>query len=535
MRTVATGDSSSTWPSSLNSLPAFSGDRRGALERYSEALAINSGHNSLLQKIAFLRRACAPLDERNENAVEKHDADSGRTRAVASSSSTPLSAPPPSTSAHDADERDDDDDDDDCVVVTQRRRGGPAVSVPPAARDARGDAGSDDESASMPVSSVRAAATVAAAAAAPFVALPSAALQLPAAHEAGPTASLEPGRAGPGAAAGASVSSHTALVDGYTCYVDGLATLPGGFGLPRKLFERLYSYQRAGIAWMWSLHADAGSGSGSGGGAAGDKVCGGILADDMGLGAFTAAMRYGNGAVSCGLVASCTGRRSHASGCLRPSARATGKTLQSVAFVSGLLHSERASTVLVGAPLSVLGVWEAEFKRWAPEVVVATYHGAAGAARDRIVRKVQRDGGVLLTTHVSGAGWLNRAGSTRGVAASALASHARHPRHMERCSTLARSLSVLPTRLCAGYDPHQRGEAGGTGGQRGRRRRRRANGSIRDALSDCGFRHRPHDMGRLHPRRGALAGFRGARSAFSAPVSMGWRGMDGWVECGGRE
>ena len=260
---------------------------------------------SLLQKIAFLRRACAPLDERNEHAIEKHDAeiaDSGRTRAVASSSSTtaaPLSAPPSSTSAYDADQRDDDDDDDDCVIVTQRRRGVPAASAPPASRDARGDAGSDDES-SVPLGSVRAAATDAGAAAARFVAPPSAVPQLPAAHEVGPITSLEPLHAGLGAAAtaAASMSSRTALVDGYTCYVDGLATLPGGFGLPRKLFERLYSYQRAGIAWMWSLHADAGSG-GSGGGGGGDKVCGGILADDMGLGAFPAAIRR----VALGLVA----------------------------------------------------------------------------------------------------------------------------------------------------------------------------------------------------------------------------------------
>ncbi len=42
-----------------------------------------------------------------------------------------------------------------------------------------------------------------------------------------------------------------------------------GFSLPKSLFDKLYDYQREGIAWLWNLHR---------------KSPGGILADDMGLG-----------------------------------------------------------------------------------------------------------------------------------------------------------------------------------------------------------------------------------------------------------
>ena len=103
-----------------------------------------------------------------------------------------------------------------------------------------------------------------------------------------------------GGAAVAPVASSAAVVDGYSCFHSGMATLPGGFGLPRKLFDSLYAYQREGVAWMWSLHADSGVPAGSLGRGAttaapaaplpptatGGKICGGILADDMGLGAW---------------------------------------------------------------------------------------------------------------------------------------------------------------------------------------------------------------------------------------------------------
>ena len=155
------------------------------------------------------------------------------------------------------------------------------------------------------------------------------------------------------------------------------ARLPGSFKLPRKLFDLLYPYQRDGVAWMWSLHAEAPVPPGALGradplyaphataaGLRNDepprKVSGGILADDMGL----------------------------------------GKTMQTVAFITGCLHGEVAATALVVLPVSLLPTWQAEFARFAPAVVVHTLHEQGGLpARARLVRRVQDEGGVLLTTY----------------------------------------------------------------------------------------------------------------------------------------
>ena len=259
----------------------LTGNRRGALDRYTEALAINSGHGSLLQKIAYLRRACAPLDERN-TAAEKGASVTVVPPASFPTSTAATAALLPAPAARDADKSggcDDDDDDDDCVIVTQRCRPGPVAPAPAPARPAVRVDGtdSDEEAASVPLRSIRAMAS------APTVTAPVAPLPVIVAQVAGVAAGVAVGVGAPAVAVGvgAPAASSTSLVDGYRCYVDGLAMLPGGFGLPRKLFEKLYGYQRAGIAWMWSLHADAG-----GGGGGGDKVCGGILADDMGLGAW---------------------------------------------------------------------------------------------------------------------------------------------------------------------------------------------------------------------------------------------------------
>ena len=46
--------------------------------------------------------------------------------------------------------------------------------------------------------------------------------------------------------------------------------MPGGYYLPSASYEALYGYQRAGVAWLWSIHSG--------------RMGGGILGDDMGLG-----------------------------------------------------------------------------------------------------------------------------------------------------------------------------------------------------------------------------------------------------------
>ena len=167
------------------------------------------------------------------------------------------------------------------------------------------------------------------------------------------------------------------------------ATLPGGFSLPINLYERLFPYQREGIAWMWSLHAESPVPSGSlgrcserrtaGGASRGsaslreenisaslaavsleNKVAGGILADDMGL----------------------------------------GKTLQTVSFLTGLLLSKIIRTALVVLPVSLLETWRAEFANFSRGVKVHMLHEQGGIpARARVVSRVQREGGVLLTTY----------------------------------------------------------------------------------------------------------------------------------------
>uniref|UniRef100_A0A0X3PF09 DNA excision repair protein ERCC-6-like n=1 Tax=Schistocephalus solidus TaxID=70667 RepID=A0A0X3PF09_SCHSO len=126
--------------------------------------------------------------------------------------------------------------------------------------------------------------------------------------------------------------------------------LSPGFRLPKTIFEKLYSYQRDGVAWLWNLHKN---------------TCGGILADDMGL----------------------------------------GKTFQTIAFLAGYLNSEdslrKRRTAMVLAPVSVINTWQTEFSKWAPSLRVFTYYEATKNARLRGLAGVQRCGGILLTTYTT--------------------------------------------------------------------------------------------------------------------------------------
>lgn len=171
------------------------------------------------------------------------------------------------------------------------------------------------------------------------------------------------------------------FVNGYEC-TNKYATLPGGFKLPRKLFDALYGYQRDGVSWMWSIHPESPMQAGSLGkneyneaaaasapstaaaaaavAAMGPKIAGGILADDMGL----------------------------------------GKTLQVLSFITGCLYGEAAATALVVLPVSLIDTWQQEFARFAPNVSVYVMHdGVTGKQRVKLIRQLQEDGGVLLTTY----------------------------------------------------------------------------------------------------------------------------------------
>jgi hypothetical protein len=58
--------------------------------------------------------------------------------------------------------------------------------------------------------------------------------------------------------------------------------LPGGYRLPRWVYDGIYEYQRQSLHWMWSLHT-------------GKTCAGGILGDDMGLGKTVQIATYLNG------------------------------------------------------------------------------------------------------------------------------------------------------------------------------------------------------------------------------------------------
>nr|CDS33547.2 DNA excision repair protein ERCC 6 [Hymenolepis microstoma] len=125
-----------------------------------------------------------------------------------------------------------------------------------------------------------------------------------------------------------------------------------GFYLPTGLYERLYPYQVAGVAWLWNLHKTA---------------PGGILADDMGL----------------------------------------GKTLQTIAFLTGLFlcddeggaKRKKPLTAIILAPVSVMQTWQSEFEKWSPYLRLYIYYEMTKKARQQALINFQSRGGILLTSY----------------------------------------------------------------------------------------------------------------------------------------
>jgi hypothetical protein len=152
---------------------------------------------------------------------------------------------------------------------------------------------------------------------------------------------------------------------------------PAPFAEPAGLEATLRDYQRRGVAWMAHL-ADLG--------------LGGCLADDMGL----------------------------------------GKTIQVIALHLAL---QKRGPTLVVCPSTLLGTWEREFARFAPEVTTRRYHGAARTLSDLA------DDEVVLTTYgvvrqdhrvLGEVAW--------GLAVADEAQHAKNP-----LSRTARALRTLPS------------------------------------------------------------------------------------------
>ncbi|XP_071376064.1 DNA excision repair protein ERCC-6-like [Centroberyx affinis] len=118
-----------------------------------------------------------------------------------------------------------------------------------------------------------------------------------------------------------------------------------GLMLFRELHDKLYEHQRDGVAFLYSLYRD------------GRK--GGILADDMGL----------------------------------------GKTIQVISFLSGMYDAELVKHTLLVMPTSLITNWTKEFAKWTPGMRVKEFHGTSKAERTRNLEKIQRRGGVIITTY----------------------------------------------------------------------------------------------------------------------------------------
>uniref|UniRef100_A0A7S1ATI0 Uncharacterized protein n=1 Tax=Noctiluca scintillans TaxID=2966 RepID=A0A7S1ATI0_NOCSC len=115
------------------------------------------------------------------------------------------------------------------------------------------------------------------------------------------------------------------------------------FLLERETFDKLFPYQRAGVAWMARLW---------------QSKQGGILADEMGL----------------------------------------GKTIQVCALLSGA-RKAGATHALLLLPVTLLDQWKREARTWCPGWPVHTYYGSA-AKRARALRRVSRpEGGILVTSY----------------------------------------------------------------------------------------------------------------------------------------
>ena len=121
-------------------------------------------------------------------------------------------------------------------------------------------------------------------------------------------------------------------------FFEGFNALPGRrLRKPATLKAELRPYQKEGVKWLEYLY---------------DNDMGGCLADDMGL----------------------------------------GKTVETIALIARVLK-EGSLPVLIVMPRSLLFNWQAEWRRFAPDIKVKTYYGA-----DRSWEAVQ-DAQVILTTY----------------------------------------------------------------------------------------------------------------------------------------
>uniref|UniRef100_A0A8C2Y7B5 DNA excision repair protein ERCC-6-like n=1 Tax=Coturnix japonica TaxID=93934 RepID=A0A8C2Y7B5_COTJA len=76
-----------------------------------------------------------------------------------------------------------------------------------------------------------------------------------------------------------------------------------------------------------------------------------------------------------------------------------GKTIQIIAFLSGMFDSELIRHVLLIMPTTLVSSWLAEFARWTPGLRVKEFHGTSKTERTRNLEKIQRKNGIVVTSY----------------------------------------------------------------------------------------------------------------------------------------
>ncbi|KAJ5675676.1 DNA repair protein rhp26 [Penicillium macrosclerotiorum] len=153
--------------------------------------------------------------------------------------------------------------------------------------------------------------------------------------------------------------------------------LQNGLRAPGDISKYLFSYQRTGLQWLWELH---------------QQTVGGIIGDEMGL----------------------------------------GKTIQAISYLASLHHSNMyTKPAIVVCPATLMKQWVNEFHRWWPPFRVSILHSSGSGmmnlgkessrenaltsemvgnshsryltagqkAAKRIIKRVQEEGHVLVTTY----------------------------------------------------------------------------------------------------------------------------------------
>ncbi|KAL2768558.1 DNA excision repair protein ERCC-6-like isoform b [Daubentonia madagascariensis] len=76
-----------------------------------------------------------------------------------------------------------------------------------------------------------------------------------------------------------------------------------------------------------------------------------------------------------------------------------GKTVQIIAFLSGMFDASLVNHVLLIMPTNLINTWVKEFVKWTPGMRVKTFHGPSKDERTRNLNRIQQRNGVVITTY----------------------------------------------------------------------------------------------------------------------------------------